>query len=378
MSDSVILQRDLISGGELVFPPLDPIFNDRGMVLPRRQMLGSTPFSVPPVVVIDSEGVILNRRELIPSGVFNAPVIPPTIQDRGFELLRFTEDISTTSDTRVLSRRLTLIPNFYATPTSGDNPLTVQFSDLTIGGTIDSWLWDFGDGGSSTEQDPEYTYNSAGIYSVTLTVFKYPGSLSVSKTSLIVVHLVPDFSVDPTVGLVGVPFQFYDESSDPAETWDWDFGDGSTHSYDQNPTHIYNNVGYYTVTMTVTKNGFTYVKTKVDVVAVGVNVEFHASSTLGYSPFTVSFFDDSLGEPNTWHWNFGDGSPHSYEQNPTHVYTQFGSYNVTLTVSNYPFSDTETKERYITVITRNVPIIPTASEYGGGFTRLNGPTLIFD
>ena len=64
---------------------------------------------------------------------------------------------------------------FTATPVSGTVPLTVSFGDQAIGSPT-SWLWDFGDGGSSTEQNPTYTYNSIGTYTVTLTASSSFGS----------------------------------------------------------------------------------------------------------------------------------------------------------------------------------------------------------
>ena len=67
------------------------------------------------------------------------------------------------------------VANFEATPTSGYAPLTVQFSDLSTG-LIDNWSWDFGNGESSTEQNPEYTYNDPGVYAVSLTVSGEYGS----------------------------------------------------------------------------------------------------------------------------------------------------------------------------------------------------------
>jgi PKD repeat protein len=59
--------------------------------------------------------------------------------------------------------------NFIASPTSGQAPLTVQFTDMSTG-NIDSWLWDFGDGATSRERYPSHTYNYEGTYTVTLTV----------------------------------------------------------------------------------------------------------------------------------------------------------------------------------------------------------------
>jgi len=76
---------------------------------------------------------------------------------------------------------------------------------------------------------------------------------------------------------------------------------------------------------------------------------FSATPTSGNVELTVDFTDLSTGSPTSWDWNFGDGSPHSTEQNPTHVYVDVGTYTVSLSVSNLEGNDTEIKADYITV-----------------------------
>lgn len=78
------------------------------------------------------------------------------------------------------------LANFNATPTSGTAPLTVNFSDTSTG-EISSWYWDFGDGSSSTAQNPTHTYSSMDSYTVRLTATGPGGSNSTTKTNLITV-----------------------------------------------------------------------------------------------------------------------------------------------------------------------------------------------
>ncbi|MFH0813075.1 MAG: PKD domain-containing protein [Pseudomonadota bacterium] len=75
---------------------------------------------------------------------------------------------------------------------------------------------------------------------------------------------------------------------------------------------------------------------------------FTATPLSGNAPLTVSFTDQSIGDPTSWLWNFGD-SQTSTEQNPTHIYASAGTYTVSLTVSNASGSDTMTRTNYITV-----------------------------
>lgn len=76
---------------------------------------------------------------------------------------------------------------------------------------------------------------------------------------------------------------------------------------------------------------------------------FMGSPTSGAAPLDVSFTDLSTGNPTSWDWDFGDGSPHSALQNPNHQYTADGQYTVTLIATNAYGSDTEVKTNYITV-----------------------------
>jgi PKD repeat protein len=78
------------------------------------------------------------------------------------------------------------VADFTADPISGTVPLMVQFTDSSTN-TPTSWTWDFGDGGSSSVQDPVYTYSTAGTYTVTLTAANAEGSNVATETNLITV-----------------------------------------------------------------------------------------------------------------------------------------------------------------------------------------------
>lgn len=150
----------------------------------------------------------------------------------------------------------TVIPptvvDFTGFPLSGFAPLNVNFTDLTSP-TPDSWVWTFGDGGTSTDQNPTYSYAAAGLYSVTL-VATVGGieQAPVTKTDYVLVRGV-DFVGTPRDGVRPLTVDFTDLSSPVPTEWLWDFGDGST-STDQNPTHVYEDTGSYTVSL---QAGFT-------------------------------------------------------------------------------------------------------------------------
>lgn len=131
---------------------------------------------------------------------------------------------------------------------------TVQFTDQS-GGAPASWLWEFGDGSTSTQQNPTKQYGTAGTYTVTLTVYRNGASASTSHT-LTVANATPGmplpvaaFDVATSAPSIGNPVAFTDRTTGTPTVWQWSFGDGGT-SMAQHPAHVYAAPGIYTVTLT--------------------------------------------------------------------------------------------------------------------------------
>ncbi|HHM01873.1 MAG TPA: PKD domain-containing protein [Caldithrix abyssi] len=172
--------------------------------------------------------------------------------------------------------------NFTGSPTSGCPTLTVNFTDQSSGDITD-WSWDFGDGTTSTLQNPTHDYANPGSYTVSLTVTGPGGSDTNTKNNYITVEdpaVTADFSGTPTSGDAPLDVAFTDNSTG-ASSWSWDFGDGAT-STAQNPTHTYTVAGVYTVTLTASNSCGTDTQTKVDYITVtepqGGNDETHVAS----------------------------------------------------------------------------------------------------
>jgi PKD repeat protein len=247
------------------------------------------------------------------------------------------------------------IAGFTYNPPSGDAPLAVAFVDLSTG-AIDSWDWNFGDGGTSSEQNPSYTYTAAGNYTVTLTVTNTSASDTATCNDCITVTEPPppppvapiaDFTFNPSSGEAPLAVSFTDISSGAIDSWNWNFGDGDTSSA-QSPSHTYTAAGNYTVTLTVTGPGGSDTVNCFNCIAIteppppppaAPIADFTLSEIGGEAPVTVAFTDLSTGAIDTWDWNFGDSGTSS-EQNPSHTYTEEGSYTVTLTVTGPGGSDT--------------------------------------
>jgi PKD repeat protein len=142
------------------------------------------------------------------------------------------------------------VTRFTANTTAGLAPLTVQFTDASAGSPT-SWSWSFGDGNTSTDQNPQHTYAAPGTYSVTLTATNEYGSDYELKTDYITVYgpVTAQFSATPTGGTAPVTIQFTDLSTGGPTSWSWTFGDGNT-STAQNPQHTYTVAGTHTVSLT--------------------------------------------------------------------------------------------------------------------------------
>ncbi len=237
--------------------------------------------------------------------------------------------------TELITVNSPVVADFAADDSSGCPPLTVQFTDLSSGNAT-SWWWDFGDGSTSSEQNPSHTYSVAGLYTVTLKASSAAGSDEEIKTAFIRVKNAPQaaFAVDKTVASVGKAVTFTESASNEPTSWWWDFGDGVT-TTERNPRHAFATAGEYTVSLTVANECSTHTESRPNFITVvdTVSAAFSAADTPGCAPHTVAFTDLSTGPVTVWRWDFGDGTA-SQQQNPSHTYTSSGRYAVTLTVYN--------------------------------------------
>jgi PKD repeat protein len=240
------------------------------------------------------------------------------------------------------------VASFSSNVTSGAAPLSVSFTDLSTNEPT-SWLWNFGDGNTSTEQTPNHTYIAAGTYTVSLNATNAAGSDTTSEANYIHAAVAPvsGFSADVTSGAVPLAVEFTDQSTNIPTSWLWNFGDGQT-STEQNPTHTYVAAGSYTVSLNATNAGGSDTTTEANYIrtAVAPVSSFIVNVTSGAVPLTVEFADQSTNTPTSWLWNFGDGQT-STEQNPVHTYASAGTYTVSMNATNIGGSDTTTQTEYI-------------------------------
>lgn len=266
--------------------------------------------------------------------------------------------------------------DFLASQVSGEAPLTIQFTDASTG-PVTSWLWEFGDGSTSSDKDPFHTYSGAGIYDVALTVSNGTVPVSAAKDDYITVtekNIVPvveaSFNSNVTSGKAPLTVRFEDRSSGGPTSWKWDFGDG-TSSTAQNPVHTYTVAETYSVTLIATNGTVSDDITESNYITVGSGptASFSASPLEGEAPLTVQFTDTSTESVTYRLWEFGDGST-SNAKNPPHIYSRAGTYTVKLTVTNSFDSDTFEAPSFIRTYSIAAPVANFTSDTTSGAVPL--------
>lgn len=243
---------------------------------------------------------------------------------------------------------------------SVNDPLTYQFVDQSSGSIVE-WNWDFGDGTASGFQNPVHSFPDEGTYEVCLQISNLPGNCldEVCKNITIELEQMCNADFDYTIA-PDQPFtvEFTDLSSGIMTEWFWEFGDGNT-STGQNPVHTYADTGTYTVELTVQHpDSLAYCESstgreiQINVPAPECSAGFSAIPDSGINkPYLYHFTDLSTGNPDTRTWDFGDGNT-SGEQNPSHQYSESGTYNVSLIITKYnPYGENCTDTHIIEIIT---------------------------
>jgi PKD repeat protein len=208
------------------------------------------------------------------------------------------------------------------------------------------WLWTFGDGSQAVEQNPTHAYAATGTYTWTMTATVLPDGVVCYRYGTIKISqegdctLVCEASATPSSGAPPLAVQF--AASATATNcagqihYLWTFGDQSTPSASQNPSHTYTEAGLYTWTMTAQAGDQVCIKYGTVVVSAGGDLCHlacwaSANPDTGGSPLTVNFAvtpasSGSCEGPVRHVWTFGDQTPPSTEQYPNHLYSAEGTY----------------------------------------------------
>ena len=245
--------------------------------------------------------------------------------------------------------------DFEATPPLGCDPLDVDFLDSSISlyGNVTSWDWNIGNGYIYSDlQNPSFIFDSIGNYPVTLTVtddWNCQNSLEISD-AVSVTKPFAKFKGD-TMGCTISTIKFLNQSHGTGLTYEWTFGDGGT-STTKNPTHDYLVEGTFTVCLTVTDvNGCTDFYCLDNYVEIADPVaNFTSDTTSASCPPLIVNFENLSQNATSYEWDFGDGSGSANLENPPHVYTVPGIFDVTLiAIASDLCRDTMILESFITL-----------------------------
>jgi|GEM_PF-437463 len=228
--------------------------------------------------------------------------------------------------------------------------MAVPFTDLSQGnggGSLTQWIWDFGDpttgvANGSTLQSPSHLFSGTGTYTVRLIVMTSNSCTdTVTRQVTILAKPAVDFTTLNTCQNVAVQFQ-----PNPAGmniniigAWSWNFGDGGT-ANTSSATHVYPVSGTYNVTLTVTDTGGCMNSiTKPVVIAPEpvANFDYSQPACKESAIQFTSLSSTTTGYLQTWVWDFGDNTTQTITfpaiPNVTHIYSGYGTFNVTLTVT---------------------------------------------
>ncbi len=265
-----------------------------------------------------------------------------------------------------------IVADFSVDQTTGCHPLTVNFSDLSDT-KANGWLWDFGDGNTSSTQTPTHTYTDTGFFEVTLTsIFHGCSSNQVIKSDLVYVKPAkPIFFVDSIINCEA-PYQvMFTDSSQGAEKWTYKFGDGNQQVFNSAPantSHTYLSEGLFKAWLIV--ENFTtgcMDSTSVDIKVSDLQPGFRVDTT----EFCQSDFGMFTDTSNTIfgveqvYWTFDalaidSGLTASYNFNDS-----LGVFDVSISVTdNLGCTRTLSKSDYITILER--PVAEFSTDVLGG------------
>jgi PKD repeat protein len=211
-------------------------------------------------------------------------------------------------------------------------PTTISFKNTST--DANTYAWDFGDNGTSTDKEPQHKYAVAGTFTVKLTATGDGGTNTASQIITILAAPVADFTYAVTLGsTITITFT---NTTTAATSYSWDFGDNTAASIDKNPQHVYASSGTYTVKLSSTGNGVTSERVKTVIVQ-----PFTYTGNTIQAPCLVSF-TNFVTNATSYSWNFGTTDT-SNSQSPAYTFTTGGTFNTKLTAKSKDGSYTNTQ-----------------------------------
>lgn len=263
---------------------------------------------------------------------------------------------STTTDTLVV-KSATL--GFSIRPAQPRDHTPVTFVNEAIG-NYRQWKWDFGDGQSSVDKNPQHEYEKPGEYVVTLAAIGPDEKLQQSKATVAVkssaVAPKAQFVLQVAVLETHQPLVLSHTSTGTITTVQWDMGDGVRLTGDT-ATHQYAKPGQYTIILTVsnsTDSDSASQTLSVTNVYRQPSISFRAAGPVkGAAPFRIEVVNGCKGSIRSFKWDFGDGSISDDRDSLTHTYESPGQYTISLTIvdqKDQTFSSTSSQNVVVEVL----------------------------
>lgn len=243
-----------------------------------------------------------------------------------------------------------LIADFTTVPQnlSGETPFEISFNASQSTESITSYSWDFGDNSTASGSQATHVYTNSGTFTATLTISGTDGTTS--QQTAIITTTAPQSSpvavISPATfsGEAPLTVLFNGTPSSNTTTYQWIFGDGATSNSSQ-VNHIFTSAGTYTTTLTTSNAQGETDSANVQVTVSEPSPEktpptavISTSTTMGEAPLNVNFngtgSSDAEGSIVSYSWSFGDGSQSATGSTTNHIYTDVGTFNATLTVTD--------------------------------------------
>jgi gliding motility-associated-like protein len=223
--------------------------------------------------------------------------------------------------------------DFSGTPLNLCAGSEVNFTDLTTG-TVTGWYWEFGDGGTSTDKDPIYSYTDTGIFTVKLTAFHNGCPNVATKSNYVQIRGAVARFTD-SINCSNKTEVLFTENSINAATWDWDFGDGTTSNQTGNFIHTFPGLGTYTVALTVTNAGCTYLLERI-IKLVDERADYLVTPSTLCKEATTFFSTVGIDTANitAYYWDYGNGVFIPGQDTSQHTYDSIGFYNSRLKITD--------------------------------------------
>ncbi len=263
--------------------------------------------------------------------------------------------------TKSVTRNVSVNPRplimFSSDVTNGCGQVNAVFSNTTTNGNV--YFWNFGDGNNSAQLTPSHSYNAPGQYTVSLSAVSVNNCSSTdSIVDMITVNPAPIAIFSATNACLGDTIHFLNSSvgnGSVISNFNWNFGDGSGTSSDQNPFYVYASQGNYDLVLIVTNAaGCSDTSVQTIVVSPAPVVNFASDLFNGCGQASINFTNNTSGIA-VFNWSFGDGDT-STQITPSHTYIAPGLYTVILSALNGSCRDADTIVNMISVYPK-----PTAS-----------------